>query len=160
MNTFSLEKQSLRLCQERLDSMVDDNHIVTAVLSAPDGRLIASARQNRAHAGGDIARMSQLLLAVAADEQSSYRNRVVCDLKGRPMVILYVGMLILTVIGKLDANMGMVVGIAEQSARELRSLIRLDSSGQPQAGFAFDADGFTQKVLADIERQRQGGELN
>jgi len=157
MNMFTPDEQSLQLCRERLASMVDDGYIVSAVLSAPDGRLIASAPQQGSIDGRDVARMSQLVLALATDETSPRRNRVVCDLKGRPLVILHAGRLVLTVIAKVDANMGMVAGIAEHAAGELRDTIRF--SAAPAAGignnFAFDADGFTQKVLADIERQRQ-----
>jgi hypothetical protein len=154
MNSLTLEEQS----QERLESMVDDAYITSAVLSAPNGKALVAAQQDNALQAQEVARMSQLLLAVADAGDSPRRNRIVCDVKGRPMIIQHAGPLILTVIGKMDANMGMIANIAEHSAKEMSAAIRFSEKKPATSGqFAFDADSFTQKVMADIEKRRQEG---
>jgi hypothetical protein len=173
---YEIDQQSVTRAEKRFKETLAESDIVAAVLSTSGGRILAWGSKFDAILPTDIAKMATYITnlgsMLAHGESSTRYNRTVCDIKGNPVIITTVARFLLTVVGDSHANIGKVVGYAEQLASDFRHSLKVISDVQANdavhAGpdreetqpriandrFVFDADGFTERVLADIEAQK------
>ena len=116
-----------KACAQLLERLVSESDsIETAVLASADGLMLAGT-------GVDneldvMAAMSASLISLA-DAMSSRSdggvcNKVLAESEDSSLVVLHAGGLILTVLGKPNANMGMVLAASRQVAEQIANIVK------------------------------------
>jgi len=120
--SLSLEDDKRKECQSVLTTLVAESPAIeTALLSSPDGILLAGTGKET---DLDVmAAMSASLLSLADALSSSSEDgvcdKVICESSDSALVCLHAGKLILTSIGKGDANIGFVLASSRQVAKKI-----------------------------------------
>lgn len=112
-------------CQNMLKSLVSDSDIIdTVLLSSPDGILVASS-------GIDteldvMAAMSASLIsladAISSRTEDGKCHKVFCESDDSLAVIIHAGEHILTVIGRPESNMGMILAQAKNTGKNILNI--------------------------------------
>lgn len=172
--------------EKRLDAVLENPDIATAVLATSDGLQLAAPSISHGidtmHVADACAKIAAVGRQVAGLSAASPRGISVCDLAGSPLVVVPLGPALLAVLGRQGTNMGMVASTARDTARRLvdglKSVIEAKvPSAEPQPketqqvvdeaqkadeeyqGFVFDADGFLARVLGDLESKGKPDQL-
>ncbi len=160
MTSCALNKKETKKCQKRLDQLVKDSDaIIASVLSSPDGLLLAQASSNFELEADSVAAMSASVIsltdALAGQAGQAMSDKVISDSKDSSLVILHAGSLILTVIGRADANMGMVLSSSQRVAEEIVEAVATASEEVKESGvFTFDSDALLARVMKEAEEMR------
>lgn len=146
-------------CVQRLDALLENSEIITAVLATAKGGCLAAPSYYNGIDTMQIAALSAMLSSVGSNLAAGAPSRgvCICDVKGHPMVVLPVKRMLLSVIGRKGTNMGMVAGVAQDMADKMAERIddiALSARQQGLGDFQFDADGFTERVLASLEDRK------
>lgn len=117
--------------QEAMERFLNDFDLVAgAVLSTPDGLLIASAAQSNDIEADAIAAMSASMLsladALAGQAGRAYADNIISEAESSTLVVLHAGKLILTVVGKPNVNIGMILSAARRTAESVEKLAKRD----------------------------------
>ncbi|HXH73304.1 MAG TPA: hypothetical protein VNI58_10860 [Mariprofundaceae bacterium] len=163
MSSYRLDELQRGQCVTLLDDILESPEIVAAVLETADGPRLAASNRDRGVDTFQVAALSAMLISLGnsltGSRTPASHDVAICDLKGSPMVVLPAGKALLSVIGRKGANMGLVVGIARNAAPRLAEIIArapIDRPREEKKGFVFDADGFTARVLKDVEERKHG----
>jgi len=118
----TLDETQTQACQKILQDLVMNNDIIdTAILSSPDGILVASA-------GIDteldvVAAMSASLIslsdAISSRTEDGRCHKAFCESDDSLAVVIHAGEHILTVIGKPESNMGMILTQAKTTGKSI-----------------------------------------
>jgi len=129
MGSSRLNEQDHGRCVKRLDAILENKEIVAAVVAAAEGELLAAPSKDCsidtafiADVSAKVAALGKTLLSQA---KSKSRNISVCDFGGSPMMVVPAKEALVTIIGRPGANMGMIAGVALDTARELAAKINL-----------------------------------
>jgi predicted regulator of Ras-like GTPase activity (Roadblock/LC7/MglB family) len=162
MTSYALNENETKQCQKRLAQLVNDSDaIVASVLSSPDGLLLAQASlPNIALEADSVAAMSSSVIsltdALAGQAGQAMSDKVISDSKDSSLVILHAGSLILTVIGKADANMGMVLTSSQRVAEEIVEAVAAAAQEPDDDGvFSFDPEALLARVMKEAEEMRK-----
>ncbi len=160
MTSCALNENETKQCQKTLAKLVNESDaIIASVLSSPDGLLLAQASSNIDLEADSVAAMSASVIsltdALAGQAGQAMSDKVISDSKDSSLVILHAGSLILTVIGKADANMGMVLTSSQRVAEEIVEAVA-SASEEPEDGgvFTFDADALLARVMKEAEEMK------
>jgi len=161
MTSCALSEKEIKQCQKRLNILVSESDsIVASVLSSPDGLLLAKASSGIIELEADsVAAMSASVIsltdALAGQAGQAMSDKVISDSKDSSLVILHAGSLILTVIGKADANMGMVLTASRRAAEEIVEAVAAASQEPEEGGvFSFDPEALLARVMKEAEEMR------
>jgi len=120
----AIGEQQRNECHQIITNMIaESDAIETAILSSPDGILLTGV-------GSDndldvMAAMSASLLSLAdalsSRSEEGRSDKVITESPDCSLVVLHAGKLILTVIGKPDANIGMVLTSSRKVAAKIAS---------------------------------------
>jgi len=161
MTSCALNDNETKQCQKRLEQLVNDSDaIVGSVLSSPDGLLLAQASSGIELEADSVAAMSSSVIsladALAGQAGQAMSDKVISDSKDSSLVILHAGSLILTVIGKADANMGMVLTSSQRVAEEIVEAVAA-AAQEPEDGgvFSFDPEALLARVMKEAEEMRK-----
>jgi len=121
VSSCALNENEIKKCQQRLEQLVNDSDaIIASVLSSPDGLLLAQASSDIELEADSVAAMSASVISLAdALAGQAMSDKAISDSKDSSLVILHAGSLILTVIGRADANMGMVLSSSQRVSEEI-----------------------------------------
>ncbi|MDQ6953943.1 MAG: roadblock/LC7 domain-containing protein [Mariprofundaceae bacterium] len=161
MNSCALNDHEVKLCQKRLEQLVaESDAVIASVLSSPDGLLLAQASDGVEIEADSVAAMSASVIsltdALAGQAGQAMSDKVVSDSKDSSLVILHAGTLILTVIGRANANMGLVFVSSQRVAKEIVSVVESGTSPIPEsrAVFSFDPEALLARVMKDVDRKK------
>ncbi|MDQ6952861.1 MAG: roadblock/LC7 domain-containing protein [Mariprofundaceae bacterium] len=114
------------LCAVLLQTLVNESDAIdTAVLASPDGLMLAGT-------GIDdeldvMAAMSASLISLAdalsSRSEDGHCDKVLSESNDGTLVVLHAGGLILTVLGKAQANMGLVLSASRDAAKKITQAI-------------------------------------
>jgi len=162
MATQQLNEQARSRCVRRLGAALEHPGIATAVLASTEGLQLAAPDRSHGidtmHVAVAGARISAVGRSLAGSPER--QGVSVCDLAGSPMVVVPVGPALLIVIGRPGANIGMVAGTARDTAQAVTPCVSTmlgDRAPTQERAFAFDAEGFTARVLQGLEEERRHG---
>jgi len=160
MSSCALNTNETKQCRKTLEALVHDSTaIVASVLSSPDGLLLAYASSEHFELEADsVAAMSASVIsltdALAGQAGQAMSDKVISDSKDSSLVILHAGSLILTVIGKSDANMGMVLTSSRRVAEEIVEAVAAASQEPEEGVFTFDPDALLARVMKEAEEMK------
>lgn len=148
-------------CQALERFVADFDQVAGAVLSTPDGLLVAKALRSRQIEADAVAAMSASLLsladALAGQAGRAYADKVISEAESSTLVLLHAGQLILTVVGRPNVNIGLILSAARRTAQTIEKLAR-------EAGFAgeerlLDSEILMARVKREIQNMRVGREV-
>jgi len=160
MSSSALNKKETKECRKTLETLVkNSNAIIASVLSSPDGLLLAHATADSFELEADsVAAMSASVIsltdALAGQAGQAMSDKVISDSKDSSLVILHAGSLILTVIGKSDANMGMVLTSSRRVAEDIVEAVAAASKEPEEGVFTFDSDALLARVMKEAEEMK------
>jgi len=122
-----MDEKEIQRCKKTLAALIKKFDLVDAsVLSSQDGLLVAGESRNREMEMDAIAAMSASLLsladALAGQAGKPMVDNVISEAESSTLVILHAGDLILTVIGEIGINIGLVLTAARNAAKEIGEL--------------------------------------
>ncbi len=121
---IKLTDQDVSICERELSNLVTESDMIAgAVLSSQDGLLVTSASTDASIEPDSIAAMSSSLLsladALAGQAGKALVDNVISQAESSTLVLLHAGGLILTVIGKAEINVGLVLTAARRTANSI-----------------------------------------
>lgn len=159
-----LNTELIQACQGSLEQfMTEYDQVAGTVLASQDGLLLAKAVRSRNIEADAIAAMSASMLALAdamaGQSGRALTDKLISEAESCTLVILHAGQSILTVIGRANVNIGLVLSAARTTAKRIASLE--DDMGLARAGQLPDnREDLVEKVNNNMQRLRvvAGGE--
>lgn len=159
-----LNTELIQACQGSLEQfMTEYDQVAGTVLASQDGLLLAKAVRSRNIEADAIAAMSASMLALAdamaGQSGQALTDKLISEAESCTLVILHAGQSILTVIGRANVNIGLVLSAARTTAKRIASLE--DDMGLARAGQLPDnREDLVEKVNNNMQRLRvvAGGE--
>jgi len=126
---MELNEKESSACQQELESLLKHfDMIAGAVLSTQDGLLVAGVAHSNDIETDAIAAMSSSILsladALAGQAGKPLVNNVISQAESSTLVILHAGELILTVVGRAEINVGLVLSAARRTAEAIDKLTK------------------------------------
>lgn len=140
----------------------DFDQVDGAVLATGDGLLIASAAGSDSIEPDAIAAMSASMLALAdtlvGQAGRAYADNLISEAESSTLVILHAGELILTVVGRPNVNVGMILTAARRTANAIGVRAKEDEGLE---GFVKgheilkDPEALLQRVKQELQEMRR-----
>ncbi|HXH71418.1 MAG TPA: roadblock/LC7 domain-containing protein [Mariprofundaceae bacterium] len=146
--------------QKSLEKFLGDFELADgAVLSTGDGLLIASAAQNASIEPDAIAAMSASMLALAdtlvGQAGRAYADNLISEAESSTLVILHAGELILTVVGRPNVNIGMILSAARRTANLIGIRAKKDEGFVKGHEILKDPEALLQRVRQELQEMRR-----
>lgn len=155
-------EQSVRTVayQQTLKNFLGDNDLADGlVLATEDGLLIANAIQNKAIEPDAIAAMSASMLALAdalaGQAGRAYADNLISEAESSTLVILHAAELILTVIGRPNVNIGMILNAARRTAKAIGALSKEDRLFVKGHEILKDPEALLERVKKELQEMRK-----
>lgn len=151
------------LYQKALDQFVGSfDQVGGAVLGTPDGLLVADAASIDGIEADAIAAMSASMLsladALAGQAGRAYADNIISEAESSTLVVLHAGKLILTVVGKPNVNVGMILSAARRTAESVENLVKQDNGFVRGHEILSDPEALLEQVKKElIELRKKGG---
>jgi predicted regulator of Ras-like GTPase activity (Roadblock/LC7/MglB family) len=118
----TLNETQTQACQKKLQELIMNSNIIdTALLSSPDGILVASAGIDTELDA--MAAMSASLIsladAISSRTEDGRCHKAFCESDDSLAVVIHAGNHILTIIGKPESNMGMILTQAKTIGKSI-----------------------------------------
>ena len=160
MENVGLSEAEMQACQRELTQLLSElPSIEGAVLSSADGLMVACEDKTGALEGETIAAMSSSMIALA-DTLAGQAGRpevenIISEAESSTLVVLHAGDLILTVIGKPDTQIGMVLAAAKKAAKGIRKDTKEFSEGVTGLDILKDPDALLERVRKEMEMMKK-----
>ncbi|MDX8383968.1 MAG: roadblock/LC7 domain-containing protein [Ghiorsea sp.] len=160
MELAGLNESEIKACQRELSKLVNDlGTLEGAVLSSADGLMIASEDRSGKLESETIAAMSASMIsladALAGQAGHPEVKNIISEAESSTLVILHAGDLILTIIGKPDANIGLVLNAAKATAKGIIIDTQEFSDGLKGVEMLKDPDALLARVQQEMEEMKR-----
>ncbi len=161
MEEAGLSEKEIAACQSELTTLMDElTSLEGAVLSSADGLVVAFADKNGGLHVETVAAMSSSMISLA-DALAGQAGRpevenIISEAESSTLVVLHAGDLILTVIGKPETNIGLVLNAAKRAAKGINKDTREFSEGLVGVDMLKNPDALLERVRKEMEAMRKG----
>jgi predicted regulator of Ras-like GTPase activity (Roadblock/LC7/MglB family) len=156
--SFAISDSGKQQAQQALSALVHEfDCVVASILASPDGLLMAACSTDDeievdavAAMSSSIISLGDALTAQATHDENHLSKTVLSETDSITIATMYAGNLILTSIGRADANMGTVLSRSRNTAEAIAKIIKEDagqSSSGENASFQIDPDVLLARVL-------------
>ena len=160
MENVGLSEAEIQACQRELTQLLSElPSIEGAVLSSADGLMVACEDKTGALEGETIAAMSSSMISLA-DTLAGQAGRpevenIISEAESSTLVVLHAGDLILTVIGKPETQIGLVLVAAKKAAKGIRKDTQEFSEGVTGMDILKDPDALLERVRKEMEMMKK-----
>lgn len=146
--------------QQSLEKFLRDFELAEGlVLATEDGLLIANAVQSEEIEPGAIAAMSASMLALAdalaGQAGRAYADNLISEAESSTLVMLHAGELILTVVGRPNVNIGMILNAARRTAKSIGTLAKDDDVFVKGHEILKDPEALLERVKKELQDMRK-----
>jgi len=160
VENVGLSEAEIQACQRELTQLLSElPSIEGAVLSSADGLMVACEDKTGALEGETIAAMSSSMISLA-DTLAGQAGRpevenIISEAESSTLVVLHAGDLILTVIGKPETQIGLVLVAAKKAAKGIRKDTQEFSEGVTGMDILKDPDALLERVRKEMEMMKK-----
>ncbi|MDQ7001231.1 MAG: roadblock/LC7 domain-containing protein [Ghiorsea sp.] len=161
MENVGLNESEILACQKELTALLLDlPSIEGAVLSSADGLMVACEDKTGKLEGEMIAAMSSSMISLA-DTLAGQAGRaevdnIISEAKSSTLVVLHAGDLILTVIGKPEVQIGLVLAAAKKAAQGIHQDTQAFSEGVTGMDILKDPAALLERVKKEMDMMKKG----
>lgn len=146
--------------QQSLEKFLKDFELADGlVLATEDGLLVANAVQNQAIESSAIAAMSASMLALAdalaGQAGHAYADNLISEAESSTLVVLHAGELILTVVGRPNVNIGMILNAARRTSNSILALTKEDDVFVKGHEILKDPEALLERVKKELQEMRK-----
>ncbi|MDQ7004898.1 MAG: roadblock/LC7 domain-containing protein [Ghiorsea sp.] len=156
MENVGLSESEILACEKELTALLlAQPSLEGVVLSSADGLMVACEDKTGKLEGEMIAAMSSSMISLA-DTLAGQAGRaevenIISESESSTLVVLHAGDLILTVIGKPDVQVGMVLAAAKKAAQGIRQDTQDFSEGVKGIDILKDPASLLERVKKEME---------
>ena len=160
MEEAGLSEAEIKACQRELTQLMQElPSIEGAVISSEDGLLVACENKTGELEGDMIAAMSASMISLA-DTLAGQAGRpkvenIISESESSTLVILHAGTLVLTVVGKPDASIGLVLVAAKKAAKGIGKDTKEFSEGTKGMDILKDPEALLERVKKEMEMMKK-----
>lgn len=163
MENVGLKDSEILACQQELTKLLLElPSLEGAVLSSADGLMVACEDKTGQLEGETIAAMSSSIISLA-DTLAGQAGRpevknIISEAESSTLVVLHAGDLILTVIGKPEVQIGLVLAAAKKAAKGIRQDTKAFSEGVTGMDILKDPAALLERVKKEMVMMK--GDVN
>lgn len=162
MEKVGLSDKEIEACQAELNSLMDElTTLEGAVLSSADGLVVAYKDKTGNLQAETVAAMSASMIsladALAGQAGRAEVENIISEAESSTLVVLHAGDLILTIIGKPDTKIGMVLNAAKRAAKGINKDTKEFSEGLKGVDMLKNPDDLLERVKREMEEMRRKG---